>query len=151
MGILYMSSNYTERETDTLIDVYTKNPSLETVEKLMTLLNRPKKSIISKLVKEGVYVTRGYRTKTGELPVSKMVLVRTIEDALDTTFPDLEKAPKPTLKKLSDTVVELTEQFEEALIQVSDLSERNSVLEEMLKIKKSKVSESSDPIKILGG
>ena len=144
-----MSSNYTEKETNTLIDVYTQNPCIETVEKLMTMLNRPKKSIISKLVKEGVYVRRGYRTKTGDKAVSKMVLVRTIEDALDASLPDLHKAPKPTLKHLSDTVVELSEQFEEALAQVQYLSERNSVLEEMLGIK-SKPNETDDPLEILG-
>ena len=70
-----MPSSYTEKEVNKMIDVYTDNPCMETVEKLMTLLNRPKKSIIAKLVKEGVYVTRGYRTKTGEVPITKLELV----------------------------------------------------------------------------
>ena len=64
-------SNYTPREVEKLIDIYTANPCLETVDKLTVELNKPRKSIIAKLVKEGVYVTRGYRTKTGEVPVTR--------------------------------------------------------------------------------
>lgn len=143
-----MPSNYTQKETDKLVNMYTDNPCMETVEKLMTLLNRPKKSIISKLVKEGVYVTRGYRTKTGEVPVTKLELVRAIEDALDIPLPGLDKTPKTTLKALSRTIVQQTECFEEALDQIQELSESHRVLEEMSNIKRK--SFFYDPIATLG-
>jgi hypothetical protein len=147
-----MPSNYTEKEVNKMIDVYTANPCMETVEKLMTLLNRPKKSIISKLVKEGVYVTRGYRTKTGELPITKLDLVRSVEDALDLKLPGLDKAPKSTLKALSTTISELSTHMEEALDQVQELAESHRVLEEMLDNKKIGKREPNfyDPIATLG-
>ena len=147
-----MPSSYTEKEVNKMIDVYTDNPCMETVEKLMTLLNRPKKSIIAKLVKEGVYVTRGYRTKTGEVPITKLELVRAIEDALDISLPGLDKAPKNTLKNLSTTIVEQTELFDDALDSVQELTESLRVFEEMEAVRKDTKNFSSlnDPISILG-
>ena len=132
-----MPSSYTEKEVNLLIDTYTANPCIETVERLMTLLNRPKKSIISKLVKEGVYQKRGYRTKTGELPVTKLELVRTIEDALDISLPGLDKAPKGTLNKLAKTISEQTTFLEETLENIKYLSENERVTKEMLSQKSS--------------
>ena len=130
-----MPSNYTDKEVQKMIDVYTANPCLETVERLMTMLNRPKKSIIAKLVKEGVYVTKTYRTKTGEIPVTKLALVRSIEDALDTQLPGLDKAPKGTLKKLSTTINEVSEYLDKALEELQEQSERARVLKEMADVK----------------
>lgn len=146
-----MPSNYTKKEVDKMIDVYTANPCIETVERLMTLLNKPKKSIISKLVKEGVYVTKSYRTKTGELPVTKLELVRSIEDSLDIRLPGLDKTPKTTLKALSKAIVEQTELFEDALDQVQELSESHQVMSEMLGNKRieNRSSNFHDPISIL--
>ena len=150
-----MPSNYTEKEVQKLIDVYTENPCMETVEKLMTLLNRPKKSIIAKLVKEGVYITRGYRTKTGEIPVTKLAMVRTIEDTLDLSLPGLDKAPKDTLKKLSDTVTELEALLDEALDLLKSRTEQNRVLKEMADINdrtfyQDREDDFYDPIATLG-
>lgn len=127
-----MPSSYSEKEVKQLIDVYTANPCMETVERLMTLLNRPKKSIISKLVKEGVYVTHRYLSKTGEAPITKLEIVRSIEDALDTSLPGLDKAPKVTLKELNKAILEQTRLFEEALGELQELSETERVQKEML-------------------
>ena len=150
-----MPSSYTDKEVNKMVDIYTANPCMETVERLMTLLNRPKKSIIAKLVKEGVYVTRGYRTKTGEIPITKLEMVRSIEDALDISLPGLDKAPKGTLKSLSNAIREQTQHFEEALDQIQELSESHRVFEEMAKINKrtflTKGDDSfHDPVSILG-
>lgn len=147
-----MPSSYTEKEVKKMIDIYTANPCIETVERLMTVLNKPKKSIIAKLVKEGVYITKSYRTKTGELPITKLELVRIIEDALDISLPGLDKAPKGTLKKLSDTISEVSEYLDKALEELQQQVERSRTMEEMLGNKKNR-SESSDvhdPISILG-
>lgn len=147
-----MPSSYTDKEVQKMIDIYTANPCIETVERLMTVLNKPKKSIIAKLVKEGVYVTKTYRTKTGETPITKLELVRSIEDALDLTLPGLDKTPKGTLKKLSTTISEVSEYLDKALEELQQQSEQRRVLEEMLGNKKNiqKSSDFYDPISTLG-
>lgn len=122
-----MTSNYTLKETEKMVDIYTENPTLDTVKKLCVLLNKPQKSIISKLVKEGVYLKKGYITKSGERPITKLQLVRSIEDALDTSLPDLDKAPKTTLKELSSTVVDMAQMLEDTLEELRQHSEVDRV------------------------
>lgn len=118
---------YTKKETEEMIDIYTENPCLEVVSKLSVLLNKPKKSIISKLVKEGVYLKKGYTTKSGEIPITKLQLVRGIEDALDTKLPDLDKAPKTTLKELNTVVIDMAQLLEDTLEEL-----RSTSIEEIL-------------------
>jgi hypothetical protein len=127
-------SNYTQAEVDKMVDIYTENPCLEVVNKLSVLLNKPRKSIISKLVKEGVYIRKGYRTKTGEVSITKLQLVRSIEDALDTKFPDLDKAPKSTLKALSTTVVDQAQLLEDALEELKFSTENIRVKNEIFDV-----------------
>lgn len=131
-----MASTYTKKEIDQMVDLYTTNPCIEVVNKLSVLLNRPRKSIISKLVKEGVYVTRGYRSKTGATPITKLQLVRSIEVMLDTRLPDLDKTPKATLLLLSKTILEMSDSLEEALQELKDASEVNRVLSEIEELRK---------------
>lgn len=111
---------YTERETKQMIDAYTANPCIEVVDKLSVQLNKPRRSIISKLVKEGVYITRGYRTKTGDIPITKLQVVRSIEEALDISLPGLDKAPKSTLKTLETAVLEQTQFLDDVLEELQD-------------------------------
>jgi len=129
-----MASTYTKRDVDKMIDIYTENPCLEVVGKLANMFNRPRKSIISKLSKEGVYVTRGYRSKSGSIPITKLQLVRSIEDALDVKFPDLEKSPKATLQRLSDSVIEMAELLEDTLEELKHSSETKKVQDEIFEI-----------------
>ena len=126
-----MASNYTKKEVDQMIDIYTENPCLEVVNKLSVLFNKPKKSIISKLVKEGVYIKKGYTTKAGETPITKIQLVRSIEEALDIRLPDLDKAPKATLKELSSTVVDMAQLLEDTLEELRNYSETDRVQKEI--------------------
>ena len=140
-----MASSYTDKEVQILHDRYTANPCLEVVDKLSVELNRPRKSIIAKLVKEGIYITRGYRTKTGDVPITKLEYVRTIEDALDTRLPGLDKAPKTTLKALSESVVDTAQLLEDTLEEVANWSQLAEVRGDMLK----KSRDSDDPITIL--
>lgn len=112
---------YTERETVKLIELYEENPCLETVTKLANLFNKPKKSIISKLVKEGVYQKKGYLTKRGEKPITKLQLVRQLEEMLDTTLPDLDKAPKSTLQNLVNHLNELNNLISQSKSDLLDL------------------------------
>ena len=137
---------YTEKEVEKMISIYTANPCLETVEKLMVLLNKPKKSIISKLVKEGVYIKRGYVTKTGENPISKIELVRCIEDALDIKCMGLDKTPKSTLKILCDAIVEQTEFLEDSLVEISNYEDELRLRQE---IRQSFSRKENNPLEIL--
>lgn len=114
-----------------MIDIYEANPCLEIVAKLSVLLNRPKKSIISKLVKEGVYIRRGYRTKLGKIPITKLQILRTIEEVTNTKLPGLDKAPKSTLEILSTSVLEISDMLEEALGDLFKATELNSIRKEM--------------------
>ena len=100
-------SNYTEKETEYMIESYTLQPSMGTVELLATELNRSKKSIIGKLSREGVYRREVYVSKTGDKPITKVEIVSNIADALDIevgSIHGLEKSPKETLRKLLEAV-----------------------------------------------
>ena len=129
-------STYTPKEEEKLMQVYTANPCLETVSKLSVLLNKPKKSIISKLVRLGVYEKRGYRTKLGEIPIPKITIVRSIEEVLDCSLPDLEKTPKSTLKALEKAVLDQDRALEEALGELRGSVEESQVIKEILGTKK---------------
>ena len=70
-------------------------------------LQKSVKSIIGKLSREGVYRREIYKTKSGELPVTKVEIVSNIADSLgievDSLF-GLEKTPKATLKILEEAI-----------------------------------------------
>ena len=134
-------SAYTERETKAIIEEYDKNPCLETVERIAIKFNRPKKSIIAKLVKEGAYITRGYRDKKGEIPVTKISLVRDLEELLDIKLVDLDKAPKPTLKLLLTRVQDL---YESSL----SVEEHNETIQSLRQMLQTRGTSAQDEIKI---
>lgn len=103
-------SNYTKEETEYLIETYTANPNMQTVELLAAELSRSKKSIIGKLSREGVYRREVYVSKTGEKPITKVEIVSNIADALSCEVGDLaglEKSPKEVLRRLSKAVANL--------------------------------------------
>jgi hypothetical protein len=86
-----------------MIEKYQAKPDRETVDKLAEELNKSIKSIIGKLSREGVYRKAVYKTKTGELPVTKAELIVKIADILNANsekLKGLEKAPKQELKYL---------------------------------------------------
>jgi len=138
-----MPKQYSERETRELIEAYSENPCLETVDVLSVRFNKTRKSIIAKLSKEGVYQTLGYRTKRGEVPITKLEMVRSIESALDCEFPGLDKTPKPTLKNLMSLINDTMYNFEEALAELSGLRENARIAEDMRGIKKRSISMST--------
>ena len=99
--------NYSEEQTQYIVKEYRSNPNRETVESLATELNKSIKSIIGKLSREGVYRREIYKTKTGELPVTKVEIVSNIADSLGLEVENLfglEKTPKATLKTLEDAI-----------------------------------------------
>ena len=99
--------NYTEDQTKHIIEAYQKNPNRDTVEMLADELQKSVKSIIGKLSREGVYRREIYKTKSGELPVTKVEIVSNIADSLGIEMDSLlglEKTPKATLKTLEEAI-----------------------------------------------
>ena len=99
--------NYNEEQTKHIVEAYQSNPNRETVEALAKELSKSIKSIIGKLSREGVYRREIYKTKNGELPVTKVEIVSNIADSLGIEVDSLlglEKTPKATLKNLEDAI-----------------------------------------------
>ena len=99
--------NYTEDQTKYIIEAYKEKPNRETVENLANELGKSVKSIIGKLSREGVYRREIYKTKSGELPVTKVEIVSNIADSLGIEVDSLlglEKTPKATLKILEEAI-----------------------------------------------
>ena len=98
-------ANYSIEEVSSMVNRYEENPSRETVEVLAKTLNKSIKSVIGKLSREGVYQKTTYVSKTGEKPVTKERLVRTVEIQLnvpENSLSGLEKSPKGVLKDLCE-------------------------------------------------
>ena len=99
--------NYTEDQTKHIIAAYKEKPNRETVESLAEELGKSVKSIIGKLSREGVYRREIYKTKSGDLPVTKVEIVSNIADSLGIEVDSLlglEKTPKATLKNLEEAI-----------------------------------------------
>ena len=97
--------NYTVKETARIVSEYENEPSRATVDRLADEYKKSARSIIGKLAKEGVYKRVEYRTKTGEVPVTKLQIVEDIQSQLGCeSLTGLEKAPKQTLKILLDSL-----------------------------------------------
>lgn len=92
--------NYTDEMVDSMVADYTGNPTKETVANLAKEFNKSTRSIVAKLVREGVYVAQVRVTKTGAPVVRKAEIVAQIQDALGVEFTTLEKASKADLEKL---------------------------------------------------
>ena len=95
--------NYTEEQTTYMVEHYKSCPSMETVQYLAEKFNKTTKSIIGKLSREGVYKRAVYKSKSGELPITKVELVNNIAENLGLeveSLVGLEKSPKATLKTL---------------------------------------------------
>ena len=95
--------NYTEEQTLHIIYEYQKEPNMQTVVRLAEQLGKTPKSIIGKLSREGVYERAVYKSKSGEVPVTKLEIVSSIAENLGVEVENLtglEKAPKETLKTL---------------------------------------------------
>lgn len=133
---MMVASSYSLKEVEVMHEMYTDNPCIEVVRKLAVLFNRPQKSIISKLSKEGIYMPIGYLTKTGKKPITKLQTLYKIERALDVKLPGLDKSPKATLERLETAVTDTTGMLEVAMSDLVDLTHIAASQAEMLKIKK---------------
>lgn len=95
--------NYTEETCNYICKEYKLCPTRETVNRLAKELDKPEKSIIGKLSKEGVYRRDVYVTKLGEKPRTKAEIVEDIATHLfldSDNLKGLDKTPKTVLKIL---------------------------------------------------
>ena len=93
--------NYTDAMTEDLLNAYNSEPTVETVREFAEKFGKSPRSVIAKLVREGVYQSRPRTTKTGEPVVRKSDLVAFIQSQIEIAIPTLEKASKQDLSKLA--------------------------------------------------
>ena len=94
--------NYTDEMVDVMVAEYTSTPTKDTVAKLASEFNKSTRSIVAKLVREGVYKAQPRTTKTGAPVVRKSEIVAEIQTELGAIsgLPSLEKASKADLQNL---------------------------------------------------
>jgi len=94
--------NYTDEMVDAMVAEYTSNPTKDTVSALAKEFNKSTRSIVAKLVREGVYKAQPRTTKTGAPVVRKSEIVAEIQTELgaNSGLPSLEKASKADLQNL---------------------------------------------------
>lgn len=95
--------NYTAEQTAELVQAYTANPTAETISAFAEKLGKNARSVIQKLVREGVYQKKEYVTKKGEKPQKKDETASAIGAVLKLSEADVEsltKANKSALEKI---------------------------------------------------
>ncbi len=96
--------NYTDEMVAEMHELYTANPTRETVDMIAENLGKSVRSVIAKLSREGIYVSQPRVTKTGEPVVRKAELVAQVEEHFGIQLPTLVKASKADLQTLLDSI-----------------------------------------------
>ena len=96
--------NYTDAMVSELVAAYEDAPTRATVDEFAAKFDKPARSIIAKLVREGVYQAVARATKQGTPVVRKSELVEQIEGNLGNSFPSLVKASKADLQALVNAI-----------------------------------------------
>ena len=92
--------NYTDAMVARLVGEYTSTPTRATVDALANEMGKNPRSIIAKLVREGVYQAQERTTKSGAPIVRKAELVSEISSLTGTSVDSLVKASKADLERL---------------------------------------------------
>ena len=92
--------NYTEEMVDAMVADYQANPTPDTVAALAKEFNKSTRSIVAKLVREGVYKAQPRAVAAKVAVVRKADLVATINEALGVELETLSKASKADLEAL---------------------------------------------------
>ena len=96
--------NYTAEQTAKIIADYQAGVAVEAIASAM---GKTVRSVVAKLSREKVYITKQYVTKTGEKPVKKDVTADAIGAILRLSENDIEsltKANKSALKAIFDAL-----------------------------------------------
>jgi len=115
-GLVILAKNYTEQETQHMIEVYQDKPNRDTVDALAKEMGKTVKSVIGKLSREKVYQKVEYKTKRGEKPVTKLEMTQQLAEALKGDPERLEtltKASKQDLLYLQVLVEDMLWEMEE--------------------------------------
>jgi len=96
--------NYSDEMVNAMVADYQDNPTQDTVAKLSAEFGKTTRSIVAKLVREGVYKAAPRVTKTGAPVIRKAELVAQIQEVLGVEFSTLEKASKQDLELLLSRV-----------------------------------------------
>ena len=95
--------NYSDAMVEELVAAYEDAPTRATVDEFAKKFDKPARSIIAKLVREGVYKAVARATKQGTPVVRKSELVAQIQAALGTNqLESLVKASKADLQALAE-------------------------------------------------
>ena len=116
------AKNYTDEMVEAMVAAYEDTPTLATVDALVAEFGKPKRSIIAKLVREGVYKAIARATKQGTPVVRKAELVAAIEGQLHSNLPSLAKASKTDLAEMLDVLQRIN-------AHVADVAENNERLQ----------------------
>jgi hypothetical protein len=95
--------NYTPEQTAELKAAYLAAPNADTVAAFAVKFGKGIRSIVAKLSREGVYIAKEYKSKTGEKPVKKDAHADAIGAVLKMTESEIEsltKANKTALVKI---------------------------------------------------
>tara|TARA_R100000656_G_scaffold119810_1_gene93833 strand:+ start:160 stop:480 length:321 start_codon:yes stop_codon:yes gene_type:complete len=98
------AKNYSDEMVAEMHDLYSANPTRETVELIAETFGKSVRSVIAKLSREGIYVSQPRVTKTGEPVVRKAELVAQIEAQFEIEIPTLVKASKADLQTLLNSI-----------------------------------------------
>lgn len=98
------AKNYSDEMVAEMHDLYSANPTRETVELIAGNFGKSVRSVIAKLSREGIYVSQPRVTKTGEPVVRKAELVAQIEAQFEIEIPTLVKASKADLQTLLNSI-----------------------------------------------
>jgi response regulator RpfG family c-di-GMP phosphodiesterase len=101
--------NYTDAMVQQMVLQYTGNPTPDTVAVLSKEFNKTTRSIVAKLVREGVYIAQVRVTKTGAPVIRKAEIVSQIQELLGVDMPTLEKASKYDLESLLCSITTMSE------------------------------------------
>jgi hypothetical protein len=102
-----MAANYTDAQVEHMVEAYQAKPDRTTVDMLAEDLDKSVKSIIGKLSREGVYQKAIYKTKSGEVPMTKQEIILAMATALGIDsgkIMGLEKAPKQDIKFIYEVI-----------------------------------------------
>lgn len=99
--------NYTDEMVSRLEEVYSANPTRDTVDELAAEFGKTPRSVIAKLSTMGIYQTPPRTTKSGEPIIKKDEMVEEICERLNISIPSLVKTNKRDLKTLVNAIREL--------------------------------------------
>ena len=94
------STNYTQEVIAIMVGDYEQNPTRETVDRLAEELNKPVRSIISKLSALGVYQKATPATKVAEPIIKKEVYVAQLNERLGIELPSVGNMTKVDIQRL---------------------------------------------------